>query len=116
MLGVVLWCDSVERKAVIWCEDHGNLAFFNGMNQEDALLQDFDAGDLVQFNMSESGHLRIANNPRRIEENSYPDLASSLRNLNSDQSTPAHDPFQSAQVIAFRPKSKSKNEKGRSIA
>ena len=30
MLGVVLWSDSSENNAVIWCEDHGDLAYFDG--------------------------------------------------------------------------------------
>ena len=29
MYGVVLWIDKNAQKAVIWCEDHGNLAYFN---------------------------------------------------------------------------------------
>ena len=29
MLGVVLWSDVSDRKAVIWCEDQGDLAYVN---------------------------------------------------------------------------------------
>lgn len=28
MLGIILWRDAKGEKAVIWCEDHGDLAFF----------------------------------------------------------------------------------------
>ena len=34
MFGVVLWADPVDRKAVIWCEDHGDLAYFKGSLHE----------------------------------------------------------------------------------
>lgn len=33
MLGVVLWADIDDRKAVIWCEDHGNLAYYTAAEQ-----------------------------------------------------------------------------------
>lgn len=29
MFGVVLWSNGVSGKAVIWCEDQGDLAFMN---------------------------------------------------------------------------------------
>ena len=27
MMGVIIWSDAVARKAVVWCDDHGELAF-----------------------------------------------------------------------------------------
>lgn len=30
MLGIIIWSDPEAHKAVIWCEDHGDLAFANG--------------------------------------------------------------------------------------
>ena len=75
MLGVVLWSDAAERKAVIWCEDHGELAFFNAsdtvLNSDDF----FDAGDLIQFEMKVKNSARRACNARLLVEN----CASSLR-------------------------------------
>ena len=29
MYGVILWSDQKAQRAVIWCEDHGKLAYFN---------------------------------------------------------------------------------------
>ena len=60
MLGVVLWSDASDRKAVIWCEDQGDLAF---MTAADAVLNRdgfFDAGDLVQFDTCIEGSRRRA--------------------------------------------------------
>ena len=28
MIGVIIWSDPVERKAVVWCEDQGGFGFF----------------------------------------------------------------------------------------
>lgn len=30
MLGIILWSNAVSRQAVIWCEDHGPLAYLAG--------------------------------------------------------------------------------------
>ena len=68
MLGVVLWSDTSDRKAVIWCEDQGDLAY---VNTKDDVLQPeefFDAGDLVQFDMEMFQSMRLANNPRLVIE------------------------------------------------
>lgn len=79
MLGVVLWSDATDRKAVIWCEDQGDLAF---MNDADALLEQdtfFDAGDLVQFDMRVLDSKRRAFNPRLVMEQASTALPDVLR-------------------------------------
>ncbi len=61
MIGVVLWSDPTEKKAVIWCEDHGDLAF---LSRPDAVhLPDLfvDVGDVVEF------ELRAARKTRQVE-------------------------------------------------
>ena len=59
MYGVVLWSDARSNKAVFWCEDHGDLAYFQGdpatVNQTTSC---FDAGDLVQFEVYHEAKLR----------------------------------------------------------
>lgn len=80
MLGVVLWSDASDRKAVIWCEDQGDLAY---VNAENTVLQSsdfFDAGDLVQFDMETRKSMRLANNPRLVIEKAGPGLPEVLRN------------------------------------
>ena len=76
MFGVVLWSDTDERKAVIWCEDHGDLAFYKQNEQEPKLP--LDAGDWVQFDLTMERHLRYAHNPRLVAEGAYTDLADVL--------------------------------------
>lgn len=79
MLGVVLWSDSSDNKAVIWCEDHGDLAYFNGGAEAPVEGVDLDAGDLVCFEIQQEKHLRYAHNPRRIEQGAYEGLAEQLQ-------------------------------------
>ncbi len=101
MLGVVLWSDASDRKAVIWCEDQGDLAY---VTSSDGVLHSgdfFDAGDLVQFDMEMCESTRLANNPRLVAEKAGPDLPKALRKRDTDKtaSGPGHDnviPFASA--------------------
>lgn len=76
MFGVVLWSDTQDQKAVIWCEDHGDLAFYRQPEGAGDIL--LDAGDWVQFDMTMDRHLRFAHNPKLVSEGVYPDLADTL--------------------------------------
>ena len=78
MFGVVLWSDAEDRKAVIWCEDHGDLAFYNGETVTSTSAFSLDAGDLVQFDLSEDRNLRYATNPQLIADGAFPTLATDL--------------------------------------
>ena len=53
MFGVVLWADASDSKAVIWCEDHGNLAYYTAAEQNVHDGLGLDAGDLIQFDLRE---------------------------------------------------------------
>lgn len=79
MYGVVLWADNAVNKAVIWCEDHGNLAFYNA--HETSVHDDFvlDAGDLIQFDLREERECRQARNLRRVDVGYAPDIAGRLK-------------------------------------
>lgn len=76
MYGVVLWSDDSERKAVFWCEDHGDLAYFAGSH--DTTAHTLDAGDLVEFEVIWQSKLRTALNPRVIQEKLDVDLPGKL--------------------------------------
>lgn len=86
MFGVVLWADESDRKAVIWCEDHGNLAYYSAPEQTLHGGESLDAGDLIQFDMREERDCRFARNPRRVDAGYAPSLA---RNLAVSQQRPA---------------------------
>ena len=82
MLGVVLWSDTHDRNAVIWCEDHGDLAFYR--RTAGAKTPDLDAGDLVQFEVTLHQHRRQALNPRLIAGGVYARLADQLQGVRSE--------------------------------
>lgn len=90
MLGVVIWSNPQERKAVIWCEDHGDLAYFN---DESALMGeiDLDAGDLVDFEMTTERDLRRVHNPRLVSEHAYSGLDATLKDEAGDAGGTDHD-------------------------
>jgi hypothetical protein len=79
MFGVVLWSDTIAQKAVIWCEDQGELAFYtpgeNSVHQAPAL----DAGDLIQFEVTIQKNMRRATNPQLLKHSHAPDLPNNLQ-------------------------------------
>ncbi|MFX0541036.1 hypothetical protein ACEWPM_004790 [Roseovarius sp. S4756] len=78
MYGVVLWTDQRQNRAVIWCEDHGDLAFYRGAAGGDAAMT---AGDLVEFDVQDTGDMRLADAPRLITQRSHPTLTTELKKV-----------------------------------
>ncbi len=72
MFGIVLWSDPDDRKAVIWCEDHGELAFLQ-RDREDRAVP-LEAGDWVTFAVTVSGRMRLAYDVEVMEQASAPAL------------------------------------------
>jgi hypothetical protein len=106
MLGVVLWSDNTENTAVIWCEDHGELAYFSGNQGLSIADVTLDAGDLVQFDLHQHQNLRMAQNPRRVFRSAYSGLAESLVETDAEgqqtgASAAGNLPFEPSNVIPF---------------
>ncbi len=115
MFGVVLWSDTEENKAVIWCEDHGDLAFYRQNEGEGSLA--LDAGDLVRFDITMDQQFRYAHNPRLVSGSYHPQLADALVSSVDEGRASADDVAASefsgqrmpqperlsAQIIPFRP-------------
>ncbi len=106
MLGVVLWSDRSDHKAVIWCEDHGDLAYFNGAGDALKEMPEFDAGDLVHFELDQESRLRLARNPRRIDQGAYDGLAGQLQVASAIKqpkaaSNRSESPASAANIIPF---------------
>ena len=78
MFGVVLWSDEAENKAVIWCEDHGNLAFYTQTEAAGVADLSIDAGDLIQFDLREHQQMRFARNLKLVSEDQFPTIADTL--------------------------------------
>lgn len=79
MLGVVLWSDPVNRKAVFWCEDQGDLAFYQAGHDIVEGDRFLDVGDMVTFATETQGQLRKAHHVTVIQENACTGLPEKLR-------------------------------------
>ena len=80
MFGVVLWCNSKERTAVIWCEDHGDLAVFRQEPGKPLCENTPKVGDLVRFEVVVEEGVRRIREIELVVEDHAPDLAEALRN------------------------------------
>lgn len=92
MFGVVLWSDTNAQKAVIWCEDQGELAFYTPCEQTVHDAPALDAGDLIQFDVIVQKNMRKATNPQVLEQSHSPDLPSNLRASRPDLPTSVDQP------------------------
>lgn len=79
MCGVVLWASEDEGRAVIWCEDHGNLAFYKASECDLHGGPNLDPGDLIDFDLEDQAEHRLAYNPRLLVQDHSPAIASGLR-------------------------------------
>lgn len=104
MLGVVLWSDQKDRKAVFWCEDHGDLAYYDGSTSGLDESMFFDAGDMVLFDVSVEQRLRKAINPRMVAERASVGLPETLKRVTQHEIPDALR--QSAKIIAFNAKNR----------
>lgn len=101
MFGVVLWCDALANKAVIWCEDHGDLAYFR---QTDAVEPvEMDAGDWVQFEVTTGCDMRYAHNPRLVAEGVFAGLADNLKGEDAASRQSGPSQRTSAKIISLTP-------------
>lgn len=81
MIGVILWSSPAKEKAVIWCEDHGALAYLQG---RDNLAFDCDwpdSGDLVELEFETVNDLRHARAVAPVSGNKRSDLPDLLRGM-----------------------------------
>ncbi len=96
MNGVVLWSDAADRKAVIWCEDHGDLAFYR--QPEGGAAVALDVGDWVQFDLTIERSLRCARNPRLMGSGAFTGLAD---RLTANVPEPARARRGGAEIVPF---------------
>ena len=100
MIGVVIWSDQADRKAVFWCEDQGDLAYFEQTGAAGANETFFDAGDMVSFEIHVDGKLRKARNAVLVGGRACSGLAEKLRDYPACQPIAACAP--SDNVIPLR--------------
>jgi len=84
MYGAVLWSDPSSERALIWCEDHADLAFFAA---ECCPAPRLEAGDLVSFTLTEQKSLRVAQDVEVVATEEYPFLADGLQQAQASDPT-----------------------------
>ncbi|MEX3315646.1 hypothetical protein [Sulfitobacter sp. PS-8MA] len=109
MIGVVLWSDNDAGKAVFWCEDQGDLAYYETTTLKGQNVCLFDTGDMVQFDISVHRRLRIADNPRLLQEKAGAALPDALRqqagrHRRGMATAPRDAAPSSAEIIQFTPR------------
>lgn len=76
MIGIVLWSEATAGKAVIWCEDQEDLAFYSHDDASEAF--NVHTGDWVAFGLELKADLRLAHNIQVLQEPGCPHLAQDL--------------------------------------
>ena len=101
MYGVVLWADQTDNQAVVWCEDHGDLAYWhdNGSPHYDGPC--LDAGDLIQFDLMQDRNLRFVRNPERVMQQQFAGLAGRLASARGGAPRAAQSRERGTTVLAF---------------
>lgn len=122
MLGVVLWSDKKDRKAVFWCEDHLDLAFYDGCSESDTQTgftstnfistSFFEAGDMVRFDVTLDGKMRKALNAYVVEPQSWIDVPDELMGFAQKQPVIAPYTRTVARILPFRPLAEGDTRKG----
>ncbi|MFD1511243.1 hypothetical protein [Lacimonas salitolerans] len=102
MYGVVLWCSGDSRKAVIWCEDHGDLAYSQDIDTDMVL----EAGDLVRFRTEQTRRMRLARDVILVDHERYANLPERLK------AAGAQGRGDGAEVVAFDPTARHKRAAG----
>lgn len=106
MNGVVLWSDANQHKAVIWCEDQGELAFYSQKLRQSFV--DLHEGDLICFDLTLQHNLRMAENLQVVEEAACLGLAHNLTVAEPDTRVELDRRQNTAQVIPFAVHAKQK--------
>ena len=99
MIGVILWNDTATSRAVIWCEDHGGLAYVSGSDNEAEEFQPKRVGDVVTFDLQLDGSVRRALNVSVIKETWGKSLAGQLKSMATGMTT---TPQPERKIIPFR--------------
>ena len=101
MIGVILWSDPAAKKAVIWCEDQGDLAYLSPSDAPALPDVFFEVGDMVEFADRTERNLRKVQSVRRLNQNWGTALADGLVNMNAPKRARV-DVSDSAEIIPFR--------------
>ena len=78
MIDVIIWSDPVERKAVVWCEDQGDLAFLKPSAESLEDRASLAAGDIIEFDVKLEDGFRFVSNHALVDCYQTRDLAADI--------------------------------------
>jgi hypothetical protein len=81
MRGVVIWHCETTRRAVVWCDDSGDLAYAGDRSAWAVPAQKVAIGDYVAFDLRPLNSMRSCANMRLIEKGHAPELAGILNDM-----------------------------------
>lgn len=84
MIGVILWSSEAKEKSVIWCEDHGALAYLQGRDNLAAGDDWPESGDLVELECETIDDLRHARGVMLVSGINRSELPGLLRDMRKD--------------------------------
>ncbi|MEP5731987.1 MAG: hypothetical protein ABJL67_21720 [Sulfitobacter sp.] len=102
MIGVVLWSDIDDQKAVFWCEDHGDLAYYDGTLDPTEETIPMNEGDMVEFDITLERKIRRAHKARLVEQRVCDGLQDHLRNTSVKKDKRESEGIISSTVVPFR--------------
>ena len=79
MIDVIIWSDPVERKAVVWCEDQGDLAFLKPSAESLEDSASLAAGDIIEFDVKLEDGFRLVTNHALVDCYQTRDLAAEIK-------------------------------------
>ena len=100
MIGVVIWSSRMTKKAVIWCEDQGALAYASEKTGCDSGMDWPEPGDLIGVETAETEALRQVTSMWLVNARACPQLPAALR---AEASRPAAPPCAMASQIPTAP-------------
>ena len=101
MIGVVLWADRTDNRAVIWCADHGRLAYWDSEDAIEATSPSLDAGDIIRFDLDGDARRRKARNPELVQEQACPNIAERMVSNGGPGAISTPPTIQSAEILPF---------------
>lgn len=104
MMGVVLWSDLDDQKAVFWCEDHGDLAYYDALAEGEICFDLLNAGDMVRFDVTLVHKVRRASNAQLVEQKVCHGLQDHLRANSKGDAATKNTHHLTGEVVQLRPR------------
>lgn len=79
MLGLVIWQCQNSGRAIVWCSDHRELAYFDGKPKPGRVVEALDIGDLVEVEIKSQGSTRRCISLKLLQAAFLPNVVDDLK-------------------------------------